>query len=105
MMKARNIAPSKAAATFSARRRSQAPASRTTLPALLQRVDLLEHSLRPGFRLVRSQVDLLRVRAEGVLVRGVHLQPLLAEAVRQLRFSLGMLGRAPGDRLVGGRLA
>src|SRR5437016_2841216 len=104
MMNAANITASMAAATFSARRRNQAPASRITWRALLQRVDLLEQPLRPRLRLVGGEINLLRVRTEGVLVRSVDVQPLLAEAVGELGLALQVLGGAPVDRLVGGRL-
>src|SRR2546422_9026800 len=108
MMNAANITASMAAATFSARRRSQAAASRITARAsvllLFERVDLLEQPLRPRLRLVGGEVDLLRVRAEGILVRSVDLQPLLAEALGELGLALQVLGGAPVDRLVGGRL-
>src|SRR3954470_24497298 len=103
-MNAANITASIAAATFSARRRSQPPSARITRPGSLERVDLLEHALRPFLRLVRGEVDLLCMRAERVQIRRVDLQALLAEALGQLRLALLMLGRAPGDRLVGRRL-
>src|SRR5712691_9968393 len=103
-MKAANITASRPAATFSARRLSQAPVVRSDIARLFQRVDLLQHPLRPLLRLVGRQVDLLRMRPERVLVRNVDLQALLAEAVDQLRLALLVLRRAPRDRLVGGRL-
>src|SRR5438309_2498470 len=121
-MKATNMAASRPAAKFSARRSSQAPAfpkngfivllpprpagrRPRARPAgireLLQGVDLLEHPFRPVLRLVRAEVCLLRIGAEGIDVRGVDFETLLPEAIGQLRFALQVLGRAPGDRLVG----
>src|SRR5882724_5424485 len=121
-MKATKMTASKPAATFSARRRSQAPifpkngfivlfppepACRRprTRPAdtreLLQCVDLLEQPFRPVFRLFRAQVYLLSMFSEGPDIWGVNLEALLPEAVGQLRFTLQMLRCAPGDRLVG----
>src|ERR1043165_6254837 len=102
-MKATNITANSSATTFSARRRSQASPAGTGI-ALLQRVDLLEHALRPLLRLVGAEVDLLRVGAERVLVGRVDLQALLLEAVGELGFALQVLGGAPRDRLVGGGL-
>ncbi len=105
MMNAANITASMAAATFSARRRSQAPASRITWRQVyLSALIFSSMPLRPRLRFVGGEVDLLRVRAEGVLVRHVDLQALLAEAVGELGFALQVLGGAPGDRLVGGGL-
>src|SRR5207247_3161412 len=121
-MKATNMAASRPAAKFSARRSSQAPAlpkngfivllpprpagrrpqaRPANIRELLQGVDLLEHPFRPVLRLVRTEVCLLRIGAEGIDVRGVDFETLLPEAIGQLRFALQVLGRAPGDRLVG----
>src|SRR5262245_23979186 len=102
-MKATNITASRPAAMFSARRCSQAPAVRSCT-GLLQGVDLLEHALRPVLRLVRGEVDLLRVLAESLDVRSVDLKTLLPEALGQLRLALQVLLRAPLDRLVDRRL-
>src|SRR5256885_6668464 len=119
-MKATNMAASRPAAKFSARRSSHAPAlpkngfivllpprpaGPRARPAgireLLQGVDLLEHPFRPVLRLVRAEVCLLGIGAEGIDVRGVDFETLFPEAIGQLRFALQVLGRAPGDRLVG----
>src|SRR6478752_5346413 len=103
-MNATNITANSAATTFSARRRSQAPAFLRRTTRLLQRVDLIQHALRPFLRLVGGKVDLLRVGAEGALVGRVDLQPLLPEAVGELGFALQVLAGAPRDGLVGRRL-
>src|SRR5437773_2520544 len=119
-MKATNMAASRPAAKFSARRSSQAPAlpkngfivllpprlaGPRARPAgireLLQGFAFLEHPFRPVLRLVRAEVCLLRNGSEGIDVRGVDFEALLPEAIGQLRFALQVLGRAPGDRLVG----
>src|SRR6266581_7535786 len=100
-MKATNITASRPAATFSARRCSQVPAFRRNTGTLFQRADFFEHPFRPVLRLVGAEVDFLRVLAEGLDVRGVDLEAHLPEAVGQLRLALQVLGRAPGDRLVG----
>src|SRR6185503_20742625 len=102
MMNAANITASMAAATFSARRRSQSQSLSGT--PLFQRVDLLEHPLWPVLRFVGSEVDLLRMRAERVLVGGIDLQPCFAELLRQLFLALQVLGGAPGDGFVRRRL-
>src|SRR6266853_4070673 len=120
-MKAANITVSSPATKFSARRSSHAPilpkngfivllpprpagrrprARPAGIRELLQGVDLLEHPFRPVLRLVRAEVYLLRIGAEGVDVRDVDLETLLPEAIGQVRFALQVLGRAPGDRLV-----
>src|SRR5688572_17600882 len=99
-MKAANITASSPAATFSARRRSQPPVSRNPIRRLLQGVDLLEHALRPVLRLIRGQVHLLRMVAEGSDVGCINLEARLLEALDQLRFALQVLRRAPVDRLV-----
>src|SRR4051812_38140864 len=101
-MKAMNIAASRPAATFSARLRSQAPV--VPMDTLLQRVDLLEHPLRPLLRFIRGEVHLLRVRPERIYIRRIDLEALLLEALGQLGFALLVLRRAPGDRLVDGGL-
>src|SRR5436190_5485361 len=98
---AANITPSIAAATSSARLRSQAASCRDTASALLQRRNFFKHALRPLLCLVRGEVDLLRVLAERLDVRCVDLQPGLLEALDELRLALQMLVRAPGERLVG----
>src|SRR5258708_37929621 len=98
-MNATNITANSAATTFSARRLSQASPAGTGI-ALLQRVDLLEHALRPFLRLVGGEVDLLRVGAERGDVRRVDLQAVrLAEGVGELRLPLQVLGSAPLQRL------
>src|SRR5687767_2515664 len=99
-MKATKISASNAAATASAKRCSE-PSVRCSNPASLHRVDLVEHAGRPALGLVRGEVHLLRVLAEGGDVGHVHLQPMLAEDLGQLGLALLVLGRAPGDRLVG----
>src|SRR5260221_9687816 len=90
-----------ATATFSARRRSQPSASRITRRALLQRVDLFQHPLRPLLRLVGGEVALLRVGAEGGDLRSVDLEAVLRlESVRELGFALQVLRCTPLQRLV-----
>src|SRR6266704_2803838 len=88
-MKATNITASRPAAKFSARRSSQAP-------ALPKNGLIVLFPPRPASR--RS-----RARPAGIreLLRGVDLENLLPEAIGQLRFAFQVLGRAPGDRLVG----
>src|SRR5258708_32307572 len=104
-MKATNIAASNPAATFSARRLSQAPVVCSDIARLFQRVDLLQHPLRPLLRLVGCQVDLPRMRPECVDIWGVDLEAvLLLESIGQLRLALHVLRRAPGERLVHRRL-
>src|SRR5687767_7002568 len=101
MMNAKNITATIVAATFSARRRSQAPASRIMRAPLLERVDLFEHALGPLLGLVGSQVNFLSMRAERGDVRGVDLEAvLLAESLRQFRFAFQVLIGAPFERLV-----
>src|SRR3979409_2235128 len=100
-MKTTNITASRPAAMFSARRFSTAAAFRENTGPLFECADFLEHPFRPVLRLVRAEVYLLRIGAEGVDVRGVDLETLLPEAIGQLRFALQVLGRAPGDRFVG----
>src|SRR5207249_7826545 len=104
-MKATNITVSSPAAKFSARRSSHAPAlpkngfivllpprpagrRPRARPAgireLLQGVDLLEHPFRPVLRLVRAEVCLLRIGAEGIDVRGVDFETLFRSEERRV---------------------
>src|SRR4051812_40888889 len=101
-MKARNMAASRPAAMFSARRRSQAPLfsrNEGILGSLLQAVDLVEHARRPGFRQRGLQVLALRERAEGLHIGRVDIEASGLEEADQLLLLLQVFSRAPGECL------
>src|SRR5256885_10641155 len=113
-MKATNMAASRPAAKFSARRSSHAPAlpkngfivllpPRPAGPRarpvgireLLQGVDLLEHPFRPVLRLVRARGCLLRISAGRIDGRGVDFETLFPETIGPIPLAPYAPRRAP----------
>src|SRR3569623_355591 len=97
-----NMTVSKPTATLSARARNHARVLR--MRSLFDRVDLIDHALRPGLGKVGSQIGFLHMGPEGVYVGGVDVEALVLEELRQVILELELLQATRFGCVVGGFL-